>query len=98
MKEQDKINPNYYKIGGIQPYEYLKMKLTPEQYEGWLLGDAMVYLSRYGYKHNSESERLEDLKKARGARTVRARIISASPAVRNFPTKPSRTPIPITPG
>ena len=58
------INPDYYKQGGLQPYEYLKMKLTSEQYEGWLLGDAMVYLSRYNHKHKGE-EQLKDLKKAK---------------------------------
>lgn len=64
MNKQDSINPDYYKIGGIQPYEYLKMKLTQEQYNGWLLADCIVYLSRFNYKHD-KSERIKDLEKAR---------------------------------
>lgn len=61
--DSDRINPDYYKQGGMEPYEYLKMKLTPDQYEGWLLGDLIVYLSSYNFKHDSLGQ-IEDIKKA----------------------------------
>ncbi|HNC11756.1 MAG TPA: DUF3310 domain-containing protein [Cyclobacteriaceae bacterium] len=60
---EDRINPAYYKQGGLEPYQYLKMKLTPEQYEGWLLGDLIVYLSRYNFKHDALGQ-IEDIEKA----------------------------------
>lgn len=57
----DKINkPDHYTVGGIQPIDVLKAKLTPEQYTGYLLGTAIVYLLRANHKKDFES----DVKKA----------------------------------
>lgn len=51
---------NHYDVGGISTIEYIKAKLTSEQYEGFLLGNIHKYVSRYQYKDG-----LKDLKKAR---------------------------------
>lgn len=53
------VRPDHYKVGGIEPYEYMKMKMTKEQYEGFLLGNVIKYVSRYQHKNG-----VEDLKKA----------------------------------
>lgn len=58
-KPLDNVNPDHYKIGGIQPYEYMKAKFTKEMYEGFLLGNIIKYTSRYHHKNGTE-----DLKKA----------------------------------
>jgi hypothetical protein len=55
----DKINPDHYKVGGIQTIDYIAAKLTPEQYEGYLQGNIIKYISRYNQKNG-----VEDLKKA----------------------------------
>ena len=56
----DIINhPAHYKAGGIETIEYMKAKMTSEQFEGYLLGNVFKYLSRYQYKDG-----LSDLKKA----------------------------------
>jgi hypothetical protein len=55
-------HPQHY--GGDTPYETIKVLrawLTPEQFEGFCLGNAIKYLSRAGKKHTDPSE---DLKKA----------------------------------
>lgn len=56
----DNINPDHYKAGGIETIEFIKVKLTPEQYKGYLLGNVMKYTSRFQHKNG-----LEDLKKSR---------------------------------
>lgn len=58
--KQDNINPNHYIFGGIETIEYLKAKLTPEEYRGFLKGNVLKYVSR-----ESEKNGLEDLKKAK---------------------------------
>ena len=58
---QDIINhPDHYKAGGIETIDFIKAKLTPEQYEGYLAGNVIKYISRYRHKNGAE-----DLKKAR---------------------------------
>lgn len=56
---KDMINPNHYKVGGIETIHYMEAKLTPEQFEGYLLGNIIKYTSRQHYKNG-----IEDLKKA----------------------------------
>lgn len=58
---RDTINhPDHYKAGGIETIAYIKAKLTPEQFEGYLAGNVIKYISRYQHKNGAE-----DLKKAR---------------------------------
>lgn len=52
---------SYYDAGGIETLDIIKAKLTPEQYQGYLLGNAIKYLCRANFK-TSESER--DVEKA----------------------------------
>ena len=59
FEETNKVNPSHYKVGGIETIDYMKAKMTPEQFEGYLLGNILKYCSRYQYKNG-----LEDLKKA----------------------------------
>lgn len=40
----------YYSVGGIETIDFIKAKLTPEQYEGWLRGQVLKYASRSEYK------------------------------------------------
>jgi hypothetical protein len=41
---------NYYKVGGIEVIDYIKAKLTPEQFKGYLLGNIYKYSGRCQYK------------------------------------------------
>lgn len=50
----DSAAPNARQVGGdhylmmkVQPWDALKAWLTPNQFEGFLLGTAMVYLARF---------------------------------------------------
>ena len=47
----DKVNsPKHYTAGGIETIDFIKAKLTKEQYEGYLLGNIIKYSSRMGLK------------------------------------------------
>lgn len=60
-KEPDNVNhPSHYTQGGIETVDYIKAKLTKEQFEGYCIGNVFKYVSRYRYKGG-----VEDLKKAR---------------------------------
>ncbi len=54
-----KINPDHYKIGGIETIAYIEAKLTKEQFKGYLVGNVIKYISRFEHKNGQE-----DLKKA----------------------------------
>lgn len=45
---------SYYDAGGIEVIEIIKAKLTPEQYKGYLLGNALKYQCRMMHKHSGE--------------------------------------------
>jgi len=53
----------YYDAGGIETIEIIEAKLTPEQYKGFLLGNALKYQCRMMHKHD-EDERKRDAEKA----------------------------------
>ena len=56
----DNVNhPNHYKVGGIETLDYIKAKLSKEQYQGYLTGNILKYMSRYQFKNG-----IEDVKKA----------------------------------
>jgi len=52
---KDAINPDHYKVGGIQTIDYIEAKEL-----GYNLGNAVKYISRAGHK----GDYAEDLKKA----------------------------------
>ena len=56
----DAIDPDHYKVGGIEAIDYMKAKSTPEEFEGYLRLSSLKYLSRAGHK----GEALEDYRKA----------------------------------
>jgi hypothetical protein len=41
---------SHYDVGGISTIDVIKAKLTPEQYEGFLLGNAVKYALRLNHK------------------------------------------------
>jgi hypothetical protein len=48
------INPQHYKVGGIECIDYLKAKLSAEELRGFLKGNAIKYLSRAEQKGHAE--------------------------------------------
>lgn len=60
----DNINPEHYKVGGIETIEYLQAKLSPAEFYGYLKGNAMKYISREGLKSEKLLDKIDDLKKA----------------------------------
>lgn len=46
----------YYDAGGIEVIDVIKAKLTPEQYEGYLLGTAIKYALRANFKESKERD------------------------------------------
>lgn len=60
MSKVDNVNhPNHY-LGKVEVIDYIEDKLSPEQFEGYLAGNVIKYMSRYQKKNG-----LEDLKKGR---------------------------------
>lgn len=56
----DNVNqPSHYKTGGIETLDYIKAKLSPDEWKGYLTGNIFKYISRYPHKNGKE-----DLKKA----------------------------------
>ena len=48
---------NYYDAGGIETLDVIKAKLTPEQYHGYLLGNAIKYQCRMMHKTPDNPQR-----------------------------------------
>lgn len=58
----DPVNhPPHYTDGGVETIDYIEAKLTPEQFSGYCLGNALKYISRAGKKGDAAT----DLAKAR---------------------------------
>ena len=56
----DKVkHPNHYTQGGIECIEAIKASMAIEEYRGYLKGNCMKYIWRYGLKNG-----VEDLRKA----------------------------------
>jgi Protein of unknwon function (DUF3310) len=59
---EDIINkPNHYHQGGIDIYEIMQAKMSPEEYKGFCKGNVLKYLLRADLK----GKPIEDLKKLR---------------------------------
>jgi hypothetical protein len=52
----DAVNPDHYKVGGIETIDYLQAKLTPEEFADYCRGNALKYLSRAGHKDDTAQE------------------------------------------
>lgn len=48
----DDKKSNYYDAGGIVTLDIIKAKLTPEQFQGYLLGNIIKYACRANFKDN----------------------------------------------
>ena len=56
----DNVNhPNHYTTGGIECIQAIKASMSPEEYQGYLKGNALKYLWRFRHKNG-----VEDLRKA----------------------------------
>jgi len=54
---KDMVNsPNHYTQGGIETIDYIKAKLTPEEFKGYLKGNIIKYTSRAGLKDEVAQE------------------------------------------
>lgn len=54
----DNINPDHYKVGGIETWDFIVAKLTKEELIGYCKANVFKYLSREQYKNG-----IEDIKK-----------------------------------
>ena len=57
----DPVNhPSHYNFGEIEVIDYIRDKLTPEEFTGYCVGNTLKYISRWRHKGG-----LEDLEKAK---------------------------------
>ena len=53
----DMINsPSHYTKGGIETIDFIKAKLSEDQYIGYLLGNIIKYTSRIGLKGEASAD------------------------------------------
>lgn len=58
--KDDKVNhPNHYTFGNIEVINYIRDKMTPDEFQGYCMGNILKYVSRHKHKNG-----VEDLKKA----------------------------------
>ena len=58
--KNDVVNhPGHYTTGDIEVIDYIRDKLTPEEYQGYCIGNVMKYTSRWRHKDGPQ-----DLEKA----------------------------------
>ena len=50
---------SYYDAGGIELIDIIRAKLTPEQFDGFCMGNAIKYLCRCNFKHDTPERDLE---------------------------------------
>lgn len=56
----DLVNhPNHYTFGSIEVIDYIRDKMTPDEFQGYCMGNILKYVSRHKHKNG-----VEDLKKA----------------------------------
>jgi hypothetical protein len=55
-KKSDAINPSHYTDGGIETIDYLKAKMSTEEFHGFLRGNVLKYMSRAGKKDDVVQE------------------------------------------
>ena len=57
--DQIQVGGSHYTSLSIQPWEYMQSLMTPEEFEGYLRGNVIKYISRYPEKNG-----VQDLQKA----------------------------------
>ena len=55
-KEDPVISPPHYTAGGIETIDFIKAKLTPDEFRGYLKGSIIKYLSRANLKGSEEQD------------------------------------------
>lgn len=60
----DNINPEHYKSGGIETIEYIRAKMSKEEFYGYIKGNVIKYVSRVDKKSDKILDKIDDLKKA----------------------------------
>ena len=56
----DKVyHPGHYTFGKIEVIDYIRDKMTPDEFQGYCMGNILKYISRHKHKNG-----VEDLKKA----------------------------------
>lgn len=55
-EKKDSINPEHYKIGGIETIDFMEAKSTREEFRGHLRLTTLKYLSRAGHKDDIVQE------------------------------------------
>lgn len=55
--ESDPVNnPSHYTAGGIETIDYLRAKLSREEFKGFCKGNAIKYLSRAALKGEEQQD------------------------------------------
>ena len=55
-------NPDYYKVGGIEAWDFIEAKLTPRELVGYIKGCLLHYESRMEHKYGG-ADSFKDAKK-----------------------------------
>jgi len=50
------ISPSHYTAGGIETIDFIRAKLTPDEWRGYLKGSVIKYLSRANLKGAEEQD------------------------------------------
>ena len=65
MKANDYMHGGtHYKELGVEPWDAMEAWMTPEQFQGFLLGSAIGYLARFNTTGNPSKGGVTDIKKA----------------------------------
>tara|TARA_R110002012_G_scaffold40831_2_gene112238 strand:+ start:4604 stop:4837 length:234 start_codon:yes stop_codon:yes gene_type:complete len=61
MSDYDPVSkPMHYALSGIECIDYIKERLTPEEFKGYCHGN----LIKYQHRHNYKGKPIEDMEKA----------------------------------
>ena len=58
------VGGDHYRSKTIQPWDAMEAWMTPEQFQGFLLGSAIGYLARFNTTGNPSKGGVTDIKKA----------------------------------
>lgn len=62
-EEEDDVNgPSHYNMNGMETIELIKQSTSADEFEGYLKGNVLKYVSRYKHKHQENP--VKDLQKA----------------------------------
>lgn len=60
IRNNDNVShPSHYTFGSIEVIDYIRDKMTPDEFQGYCMGNILKYVSRHKHKNG-----VEDLKKA----------------------------------